>query len=409
MVDIAVSLSESFQENALEADRLGRKLRIGYLSSYSANTLSPWAWSGTLFAIQRQLLLEGFDVVHLGNTRPASRWKGTLDRYLKYLVLWLRLPQPPPTRQRRKFMKQVHQKLREQPCDLILTAAATDETALLETDIPIVYLSDATAQVYYPLYNKMPTAGLAEAITLDHKTFNLVDQVIFPCEWAASSARQDYGIDPDKVKVLPFGANLEYIPTRSQVQKKRQATRPNPVCRLLFCGVEWERKGGAIAFETLVALRDAGVNAELIVVGTKPPKSFIHPHMRVVGYLDKTLPRQREVLEDLLWQSHFFLLPTRGDCYGIVCCEASAFGLPVLTTRIGGVPEVVLEGKNGHLFPIEATGQDYAARILELTQNPAQYEALVASSRQEYDDRLNWERWGQGFREIAQGLMASKV
>ncbi len=396
-----------------DRDRLGRKIRIGYLSDYEANTLDPLAWSGTLYAIQRQLLLEGFEVVHLGHARMLNngqrkllrRWKDLRDRllarlpFLKFLL----------TQQRQRFMRGVHQKLRQQPCDLILAAAVTDEVVRLETDIPIVYLADATSRVYYPLYrDEVPVDGLDQAIALDYKLFNRSRHLVFPSQWAANSALLDYDIAPDKISVLPFGANLDQIPTQVQVQKQRSRPRSGNRCKLLFCGVKWERKGGIIAYETLMALLKAGIDAELIVVGTKLPEALNHPNVRVVGYLNKASAKDQQVLQDLLWEADFFILPTRGECYGIVCCEASAFGLPTLTTIVGGVPEVVREGRNGCLFPLEATGQDYADKVLGLLQNPDRYAALVTSTRQEYDDRLSWSHWGEGFRSLALQLVGSR-
>ena len=55
-------------------------------------------------------------------------------------------------------------------------------------------------------------------------------------------------------------------------------------------------------------------------------------------------PQNRQRLEQIVSKSHRLLLPTRAECYGIVFCEANAYGLPVFATRVGGIPTIVKEG-----------------------------------------------------------------
>ena len=117
------------------------------------------------------------------------------------------------------------------------------------------------------------------------------------------------------------------------------------------------------------------------MVGAAPPEPVDLPGVEFVGYLDKNLPEHRDRLNRLYREASFFVLPTRNECYGIVFCEASAYGLPSLATHTGGVPDVVREGENGFTFPPQDDGAGYAARIAELWADPVRYQALRASSR----------------------------
>jgi glycosyltransferase involved in cell wall biosynthesis len=380
-----------------------RPLRIGYLSHYAENTLDPLSWSGILFSIQRQLGQDGFEVVHLGKAKHLAPWQRQFYKYLN--KCWQALPWPhrSPSSQRRQFIKAVESKLQQQPCDVILAPVAAAEVALLQTQVPIIYLSDATAKIYYPLYRRGVLWDFARSVESEHHAYDRAAQVIFSSDWAARSAIAEYGIDPAKVHVIPFGANLTHLPSRQQVMQQRFAAAALPAvdnCKLMFCAVHWERKGGAIAYATLLALLEMGINAELIVVGCKPPQGLHHARMRQVGFLDKGSRADCQKLEQLFLESHFFLLPTRADCSPIVFCEASAFGLPTMTAAIGGVAEVILTGRNGYVLPYDAPGEDYAARIQQLVQNPDQYRDLVIASRHEYEQRLNWGHWGQCFQQV---------
>ena len=91
---------------------------------------------------------------------------------------------------------------------------------------------------------------------------------IFASDWAASIAKDYHHIDPGKVKVVPFGANVEHNNNIQDVSYIED--RSKNVCKLLFIGVDWKRKGGDIAFKTAEGLNKKGLKTELTVVGCEP-------------------------------------------------------------------------------------------------------------------------------------------
>jgi YD repeat-containing protein len=125
-----------------------------------------------------------------------------------------------------------------------------------------------------------------------------------------------------------------------------------------------------------------------------------HPRLRVVPFLNKAIPEQRARFEQLWREADFFLLPTRFEPAGVVFCEASAHGIPSLGTRTGGVPSLVVEGRNGYTLPPEAGGAEYAALIAELASDPERYARLCETSRDEFEQRLSWDSWGRRVAEI---------
>ena len=123
---------------------------------------------------------------------------------------------------------------------------------------------------------------------------------------------------------------------------------------MLFVGVDWEKKGGKIAFETLLELERLGISAHLTIVGCVPPSDIRHKNLRLAGSLNKNDSSQRRQLYHLYRNADFFLLPTRAECYGIALCEANAFGLPAITTDTGGIADIIENGKNGYRLPMSA-------------------------------------------------------
>ena len=204
-----------------------------------------------------------------------------------------------------------------------------------------------------------------------------------------------YGATAERVRIVAFGANLEEVPDREVILRKKR----DGVCRLLFIARDWKRKGGDVARETLLALLDGGIAAELTVCGCEPPKAALHPRLRVLPLIDKHNARNRKIFSQLLLSSHFLLLPTRADCTPIVMCEANAFGVPVMTTSTGGIPSIVQEGVNGCMLPQDARGDKFAQLIATIFEDENHYARMVAGARAMFEQRLNWTSWGETMKE----------
>ena len=299
----------------------------------------------------------------------------------------------------KKEAKIAAQRLAGQHFDVIVAPSSVSAIAFLQTDIPILLPLDATFRLqrgYYPAYLHLLAFSARQGEMLEQAAFQNATKLLFSSPWAARSAIEDYGVDPQKVHTIFWGANLDHIPPREQVLAKKLSRQ----CRLLFMGVEWQRKGGDIAFEALLKLEEMGIEAELIVCGSGPPIGMTHPHMRVIPFLDKNDERQARQIEELYTISDFLILPTRADCAPNVFNEANAFGLPVITAKTGGVADLVRDGENGYVLPFEARGQDYAQVIAKLYRDEQHYLSLVQSSRAAFEERLNWDVWGHHVHDI---------
>jgi glycosyltransferase involved in cell wall biosynthesis len=89
----------------------------------------------------------------------------------------------------------------------------------------------------------------------------------------------------------------------------------------------------------------------------------------------------------------------------MVFCEASAYGLPSITTNTGGVCGAVKDGENGFMLPLSARGQDYAEVIAKVYSDDRLYYGLVRSSRAAFEDRLNWDAWGMSVKNLLDQLI----
>jgi glycosyltransferase involved in cell wall biosynthesis len=271
--------------------------------------------------------------------------------------------------------------------------------AYLECQQPVAMWIDSTFAGlinYHPAYFNLCPHTVAMGNAADKRALDRCARVIFASEWAARIAQEHYRLPPHKVAVVPFGSNLDIAPSATEVQADIRR-RSKSVCRLLLVGVDWHWKGADLALEVVNELRAAGIPAELTIVGCQPPAGTVLPDwVRVTGFLSQRTQQGRARMAELYREAHFFLFPTRADCYGVVVAEANSFGVPVIASTTGGIP--VAAGVNG--TKVERFVPEAVAYIAALRANPARYLALAESSRNEYDTRLNWQVSGRKVAEI---------
>jgi glycosyltransferase involved in cell wall biosynthesis len=299
----------------------------------------------------------------------------------------------------KKDAKLATRRLAGQHFDVIVAPDCVPLVAFLQTTTPILLPLDVTFRLqkdYYPQFTHLLPFSERQGEKVEQAAFQRASHLLFSSPWAARSAIEDYGIAPQKVHAIFWGANLDHVPPREQVQGKKLSGK----CRLLFVGRFWERKGGDIACETLLKLHEMGIEAELILCGAQPPANLSHPGLKLVPFLDKNDEREARELEKLYAMSDFLILPTRADCVPNVIGEANAFGVPVIITSTGGIPDAVRDGENGYLFPCEARGEAYAQLIAELNSDGPRYQRLAQSSRAAFEEHLNWDSWGKAVRQI---------
>lgn len=115
------------------------------------------------------------------------------------------------------------------------------------------------------------------------------------------------------------------------------------------------------------------VPARLLLVGDGPELATAHRVARELGisHLVRALGAQEEVLS-LLSASDVFILPSAQESFGLAALEAMACEVPVVASRVGGLPEVIEHGITGYLHPPDAL-DDMAASVVKLLTDPAHH------------------------------------
>ena len=382
-----------------------KHLQVGFYSY--GNYFDINAFSGALYHMHQALkTIKEIDVIDLGNPKKNNLWSKLRKR------IWS-TKKPPAIGSKRfieiskRFNSKVQSQLLKTPCDVIFAPVASHALMYLETNVPIIYFSDSTSilnrRYYEPDQSQEKFEWKQKA---EYSAISKSSRLVYASEWAANSAIYDYQADPSKIDIIPFAANVDNVPSLSELLPKKQVSSP---CRLLFAGKDWNRKGGDIAVQTLISLLKMGVDAELVIIGGGPPTEIKHEKITVIPFLNKNNPQQRKLYYELFSQSHFFILPTRAECQACANCEANAFATPSITTEVGGIPTIIKNGKNGYMLPLSASGDDFAKLIAEIFSDKIRYEHLVRSSREEYDSHLNFDAWAKSIHKVIINMMKQEV
>jgi glycosyltransferase involved in cell wall biosynthesis len=375
-------------------------MKVGFAARW--NPLDKKSWSGTSYysyqEIKKHHEVESFHYQWSWFTREWLTMQKSLNKklYGKHTVVeFLRS-------YAKYFSRQLDHDLRKKKIDLLFVSASPQLIAYMKSTVPVIFMIDATFKQlngYYPYFSDISNYNLKQGIELDRKAFERADHCMLTSDWAKQSAVADYGIDVNKISVVPVGANLDHIPPFNE---NEQAA---PSCRLLFLGVEWERKGGPIALETFRILQGRGLNPTLHIIGCVPPEDLSgEKNITVIPFLDKNNPTELQKLQSVIAGTDMLLLPTRAECAGVVFSEASAYGIPSISTDTGGVRSVIKEAVNGYLLLPGAQASAYAEKIESLYRQPALLHSLKQTSRKYFESTLNWEHWGQAFCQIADKL-----
>jgi glycosyltransferase involved in cell wall biosynthesis len=377
-------------------------MRIAYVTI--DDSADVHAWSGSNNYILRTLQAAGMQTEGIGNLKERRIWV-QLSKFKKAYYTKLQARQYLQNREPvvlRHYANQIEKRLTSVASDIVFSPG-TIPIAYVQTEKPIVFWTDATFAGmidFYPEFTNLCAETIKNGHKMEQLALSRCRLAIYASEWAANTAIQSYDVDPAKVKVIPFGANINSDRDVHEIDKiTNQKSFDN--CKLLFLGVDWDRKGGGKALAVAELLNKRGLRTELHVVGCAPPFT-LPPFVKNHGFISKKTEEGRKKLDQLFSNSHFLILPSQAECYGVVFAEASSFGLPSLATKVGGIPTAILDGKNGWTFDRSETPEKYCEYIEALMGSKDDYRALALSCFQEYSERLNWQAAGAKVSDLMQ-------
>jgi len=281
-------------------------------------------------------------------------------------------------------------------------------TSLLSADlmriIPSVVSLDATPLQYDSLgasysHATGPTAIEAFKKKLNTRAFHAASRLVTWSEWAKGSLVNDYGIDANKVIVIPPGIDTD---------RWNFGTRTADAhTHLLFVGGDFYRKGGQTLLDAWRGLNTSTRNRATLHIVTKT--TDIKGDMDGIQ-LHYGLTPNSDALIDLYRIAGVFVFPSNGDCLPLAVLEALAAGLPVLTTNVAALPEAVRHLESGLILPTDDTAA-WTAALGDVIADAALRKAWGAAARQhaidKFDARKNYGRLVDVITQCAERKLAA--
>jgi N-acetyl-alpha-D-glucosaminyl L-malate synthase BshA len=130
----------------------------------------------------------------------------------------------------------------------------------------------------------------------------------------------------------------------------------------------------------------------LLLVGDGPDRSNCEVLVRDLGLQDsiKFLGKQQEIIE-ILSASDLFLIPSQSESFGLSALEAMACEVPVISSSVGGLPELVLHNQTGYIAEIGDIDR-MAKYAIDLLSNDAKHSLFAKAGRKRAEELFNEEK-----------------
>jgi len=199
------------------------------------------------------------------------------------------------------------------------------------------------------------------------------------------------GLPAARIDIVPNGIDLSLFPERTSRTRITTIT-------MVACLREGKRIDVLIAAAARILARHPDVEFQIVGDGpcrdaliAQAQSSGVLPHVRFMGH--------RDDVPALLSASDLFVLPSASEASPNVVLEAMAASLPVVASRVGGIPELVADGVTGHLVP-PGDPEALAAALLDLVDHPERAAAFGNAGHARIAREYSFERMVMQFETL---------
>jgi glycosyltransferase involved in cell wall biosynthesis len=240
------------------------------------------------------------------------------------------------------------------------------------------------------------------------KILSYADVIISPSEYYIDESRF-LGKYRDKIIVIPNGINMEdFDVSYSKEECRKRLGLPTDKNIILFLSALYSFKGPHILIKAMPKIVKEVPDAKLVFVGSGGMREELEGLCKKIGVKKyvKFAGFVEESLKPLYYRAaDVFCLPStmKHEIFGIVNLEAMACGLPIVASKIGGVPDVVKDGENG-LLVAPKDSEAFTDAIIYLLENEDVRERMGKNGRKKAEG-YSWERIAEETEEVYLSLM----
>jgi len=230
----------------------------------------------------------------------------------------------------------------------------------------------------------------------EYRLLKRSDRIIAVSGYTKREILKNYDIPPWKIRVIFNGVDLEkFKPAKDKAKFKRAFGFNAEDLLILYVGRLYSRKGLPTLISAIPPVVRKARNVRFLISG----KGLLGEEKRLKGYVEKFKVTQNvvflgyypdEKLPSLYKAADIFVFPSIYENMPFAMLEALATGLPIVTTRVGGIPEVIDDGKNGFLInPYDS--RELANKIIYLIENPKTASEMGLLGRRTVEEKCNWD------------------
>lgn len=208
------------------------------------------------------------------------------------------------------------------------------------------------------------------------------------------------GVPPARVRVVPCGVDTsQFSAPQERVRAEDQGLT------VLFVGDQVPTKGVPELVQAVTALLAQGQKVRLEILGDGPLRQSLAPQAAASdGAITFHGAVPRPQVADWMGKADLLVLPSHSEGTPVCVMEALSCGLPVVASRVGGIPDLIDDGKNGLLVPAQNV-EALTAALKQLASEPALLESLTTGAMAT-GDRFSLIRRRQQVRQaLAGGLL----
>jgi glycogen synthase len=257
-------------------------------------------------------------------------------------------------------------------------------------DIPLV-VTLHSLEPLRPWKQEQLGAGYAVSSWVERAAVEAAERVIAVSAQMRADILANFRVDPTRVSIVHNGVDAEaFRRTERREALDRHGVR---VPYVLFVGRISEQKG---IFTLLDAAEHFGPDVQLVLCASSPDTPAIEARLSAavagrprIRWINAILPRD-EVVE-LYSHASLFVCPSVYEPFGLINLEAMACETPVIATRVGGIPEVVVDDETGWLVP-PGDAAALAAAVRRLLTDSDRAARFGRAGRLRVETQFSWER-----------------
>lgn len=233
--------------------------------------------------------------------------------------------------------------------------------------------------------------------------FRFCDRVVCNSQ-AAADRLAERSLPVRKLVVIPNGLAPEaFAPTAPIFPRSAGTVRVGMIARM---NVRY--KNQAAFLRAAARVSQSGAKAEFVLVGDGPCRQEFERMAQDLG-LDSRVVfwGERQDIPAVLASLDLTVVPSVSESLPNVILESMAAGVPVVATRVGGIPEIVEDGRNGLLTP-PGDDQRMAEAIERLVREPSLRKEFGQRAKEYAMAHFHWDRISEQYEELYESLLAEK-